>query len=449
MNPFRSPGMLMQVAILWNTLYIVSKGIMLRWWPISRIKIQLPLLKPVMDSTPEMDLIATKCWYKIFVWNTLFSMKPKNIVPLTSRRHLTLTPLYLTGRLTWVSRLTSMRFLLPMIIIRPTFFQIGVVQGDVLTFTDDSTFCRDSISYRVRAVGFFGTDERSFSDLSANAPIRPLPVLATDIAYATVVADSVVEIAWTEYTGYRPDQYLLQKSVDGMSWDSIGTFPFGTQLFTDPDVSVGERSYYYRVFNIDQCGDRSLRGFIGRTIHLTATMGNNGRTPILSWNSYEEWGNGVLNYQVEVFNENSGQFELVDNVAADLNSFQDDQTNINQADYCYRIVATEVGGNGARSVSNVACVTFAPKIFAPNAFTPNNDGTNDFFRVFVPNIASGELKIYNRWGQQVYISNDLSRGWDGTYQGSAVQEGVYVFVVTANGVDGSTITRQGTVTLIR
>ena len=326
---------------------------------------------------------------------------------------------------------------------------LGIVQGDVLTFTDFSTFCRDSISYRVRAISLFGAAQNSYSDLSVDAPIHLLPVLDTDIITATVANDSVVDISWTEYMGYLPDRYLLQKSLNGQNWDSVGTFPFGTLTYTDTDVAVGERSYYYRVFNIDECGDRSAKGYIGRTIHLNAFLTSNGKIPSLTWNHYEEWGNGVLNYQIEVLNEQTGLFEIVENVSATQIDFQDDITRLNQATYCYRIVATEVGGNGARSVSNTACVIFAPKIFAPNAFSPNDDGHNDEFKVFVPNITNGEMKIYNRWGQQIYISNDLSKGWDGTYKGSGVPEGVYVFVITGTGVDGSSINSKGTVTLIR
>ena len=327
--------------------------------------------------------------------------------------------------------------------------QIATVPGTELTYTDTATFCRDSISYRVRAVGFIPANQLSFSDLSADAPIHPDPVEEINVIYATVVGDSVVEVSWPQYDGYLPDNYVIERSLDGAAWSAIDTVPYGTQLLVDEDVVVDELSYYYRVFNIDQCGDRSARGFIGRTIHLSVIMSRTGEIPNLTWNPYEEWGNGVQNYRIEVLNELTGMFEFVADVPATTTSFSDDQTNLNQATYCYRIVATEVGGNGAQSVSNEACVIFSPDIFAPSAFSPNDDGTNDIFQIFTPNIATGELTIFNRWGQAIYRSADLSQGWDGTFNGKAVQEGVYVFVVTVTGVDGSTVTRQGTVTLIR
>jgi gliding motility-associated-like protein len=100
-------------------------------------------------------------------------------------------------------------------------------------------------------------------------------------------------------------------------------------------------------------------------------------------------------------------------------------------------------------VSNEKCVTFGPAVFAPNAFTPNNDGVNQEFQVFAPNAQQVELIIYNRWGRVIFQTNDLSVGWDGTFNGTPVQEGVYVYRLTGIGVDGSSFERSGTVTLIR
>ncbi len=69
--------------------------------------------------------------------------------------------------------------------------------------------------------------------------------------------------------------------------------------------------------------------------------------------------------------------------------------------------------------------------FFPNAFTPNGDGLNDIFLPFFEDDVIGmELNIFNRWGEIIFTSNDLTKGWDGTYKGEAVQDGVYMW--TAN-----------------
>jgi len=86
----------------------------------------------------------------------------------------------------------------------------------------------------------------------------------------------------------------------------------------------------------------------------------------------------------------------------------------------------------------------------PSAFTPNNDGKNDFFKI--TNLKYQKLvefSVYNRWGIQVFHTNNPDIGWDGTYQGAAQDMGVYNYVVITAHPDGTNQTYKGTVTLIR
>jgi gliding motility-associated-like protein len=91
----------------------------------------------------------------------------------------------------------------------------------------------------------------------------------------------------------------------------------------------------------------------------------------------------------------------------------------------------------------------------PNAFTPNGDGINDFFTIYGKDIAEWELWIFNRWGEVVYYTNDVSelndqtRGWDGTHNGKPQDLGVYVYVVKAVGFEGTPIGYKGNLTLLR
>ncbi|MEO1451436.1 MAG: gliding motility-associated C-terminal domain-containing protein, partial [Bacteroidota bacterium] len=72
-------------------------------------------------------------------------------------------------------------------------------------------------------------------------------------------------------------------------------------------------------------------------------------------------------------------------------------------------------------------------------------------RLYMVNSPKSALGIMttNRWGDQIYQTEDLSRGWDGAFQGTPVQEGVYVFQIRGRGVDGTSFERTGTVTLYR
>ena len=91
-----------------------------------------------------------------------------------------------------------------------------------------------------------------------------------------------------------------------------------------------------------------------------------------------------------------------------------------------------------------------PDIYLPNAFTPNNDGTNDEFKgkpIGIDEFIS--MKIFNRYGQELFSTTDYRRGWDGKWKGQKMEAGVYVYI--ARGIDfhGNEVVKKGTVMLIR
>lgn len=69
-------------------------------------------------------------------------------------------------------------------------------------------------------------------------------------------------------------------------------------------------------------------------------------------------------------------------------------------------------------------------ITVPNAFTPNNDGYNDRFEPFLTcPISEYSMKVFNRWGQLLFETKDINRGWNGTKDGVYVENGVYIYVI--------------------
>lgn len=106
---------------------------------------------------------------------------------------------------------------------------------------------------------------------------------------------------------------------------------------------------------------------------------------------------------------------------------------------------------GCESFDDITIQVYqAPEIYLPNAFTPNGDGVNDLYRGRPIGIREFKyLKIFNRYGQQIFSTADYQNGWDGTYKGKQQNNGVYV--VIARGIDyrGIVVERQNTVMLIR
>ena len=89
-------------------------------------------------------------------------------------------------------------------------------------------------------------------------------------------------------------------------------------------------------------------------------------------------------------------------------------------------------------------------LFVPNAFTPNDDNKNENFRARAIGINKlNFFRVYNRWGQQVWETTDISKGWDGTFNGTKMPPGVYVYYLEAECSGGQKILKQGNITLIR
>jgi gliding motility-associated-like protein len=91
-----------------------------------------------------------------------------------------------------------------------------------------------------------------------------------------------------------------------------------------------------------------------------------------------------------------------------------------------------------------------PEIFVPTAFTPNGDGKNDILKPVTVGISQLHyFRIYNRWGQLLFSTTTLGKGWDGIYNGVAQPSGAYVFTTEGTDFMGKTVVRKGTSVLIR
>lgn len=91
------------------------------------------------------------------------------------------------------------------------------------------------------------------------------------------------------------------------------------------------------------------------------------------------------------------------------------------------------------------------KLQMPNAFSPNGDGINDIYKAKngYQSLTEFHASIFNRWGQKLYEWNDPSGGWDGTYKGKNVAQGVYFVLVKAIGADGIVYNIKKDINLLR
>ncbi len=89
-------------------------------------------------------------------------------------------------------------------------------------------------------------------------------------------------------------------------------------------------------------------------------------------------------------------------------------------------------------------------VYMPSSFTPNGDNLNDFFEVFhSETVTLGNVKVYDRWGQEMYRSESLDAKWDGKISGKPVMSGMYYFVVNYYLKDKYFETLQGPLLIYR
>ncbi len=92
------------------------------------------------------------------------------------------------------------------------------------------------------------------------------------------------------------------------------------------------------------------------------------------------------------------------------------------------------------------------EVFIPNSFTPNADGINDLFDVVGTNISEFQMWIYDRWGREVFYTNNMDKKWNGSHSSGDyyATTSIYAFLIKFKGLrEEDAIERTGTITVIR
>ena len=106
--------------------------------------------------------------------------------------------------------------------------------------------------------------------------------------------------------------------------------------------------------------------------------------------------------------------------------------------------------NGCTDFSDLLNVEMAPltQLFIPSAFTPNDDEHNELFIINGKNIDTYNIKIFSRWGELLFESDDIYKHWDGTYNYNKVNQGTYYYQIEVLGMDKKLFNKAGTIDVL-
>jgi gliding motility-associated-like protein len=278
--------------------------------------------------------------------------------------------------------------------------------------------------------------------------------------YATV--NESKEVALSFFSALSEGTLRLHRK-DSFETRLISSFTLDTSraplFYFDKEADTDKQSYSYFLTHTDKCGNPILTDTsnIASTLFLQIEEDAFGST--LTWTPYKDFANPVSIYEVYKHFGTTfvprGTWSLFDLLnAGQLQSFDvyQQQEYAYKLCYCVRAIEQEnnIFGRTDTAYSNSVCFKRELAIFFPNAFAPN--GVNERFKPIGIGInlesTRNLLEIYNRWGQKIYTTQNITEGWDGYYNNQLSPAGTYLYKATVEGDQGELVQFKGTLILL-
>lgn len=308
------------------------------------------------------------------------------------------------------------------------------------SLNDNDVNCTVTYQYQLTATYTNGTTSTSLAKEVTS--ISTTPPAAVQNITASVTDEGKVYLEWTQDPLFIPTGYEVFRTSSGITTKiaETATPAAGDDSYAAPDHTC------YQIRYTDVCGNTSDVSAEACPVTLTGLL-NPDNSIQLSWTPYSGWASGVNSYTIEKY-DNTGQLlGTID--AGNVTSFSDTEHDPDNQVYKYVVVAVPNNAALSAAASNRITITKESNVFYPNAFTPNGDNLNETFQVKGQFIVGFDLKIYNRWGELVFTSNDPEVGWDGTFRGNTMPEGTYVFIARITDMANRTFERSGSILLLK
>lgn len=321
----------------------------------------------------------------------------------------------------------------------------------VFTYIDSALSCDSTIyDYRIEAVNST-IGLTSFSNNDTTWGIDQSVPATVSLQSASVLLDnSGVRLNWSKSGLSDIKYYQVLRKTRSQDEYSIVKRASAASSSTVDTVDMTQSKYYcYKIAAEDNCKNQGV--FSNEACPIVLTGGNLKRANSVKWNAYTLWTDSVDKYEVYRGTDSINLFYLTE-FDSRIRALVDTNLNDTFMTNCYRVKAVEKQGLTNNSAwSNTFCITQEPLIYIPTAFTPEtSESLNDFFGpkgAFVPNVYS--MKIYNRWGQRIYETNQ-GIPWNGRFiDNRYVPDGVYLYQIEIITSNGQSYTRTGNVKVFR
>jgi len=299
------------------------------------------------------------------------------------------------------------------------------------------------------------TSKSNTVNIRVSIVIRPNFLYLSNVS----VVDSNVIVNWVIDRKSGIKEFIIYRGSQPSSMRAIDRIPYNGQTsfqYVDTTINSSDDRKFYRIVAEDLCGGRNDRSNLAANMLLRVK--NDDQRKGLTWDPYVNWAGGLSHFEVQrnIAIADSGMWNTIDTVRNQPLAYSDypESENVSDNGICYRIVAREESVNDfgikASSNSNVVCVYNEAIVFIPNAMNPT--GIVDKFKLkgrFI-DYERSSMRIYNRWGQKVYKTDNISKGWDGTFQDSDeyVPFGTYEYVIILYGKNNEKNVHKGEVHVI-
>jgi len=307
--------------------------------------------------------------------------------------------------------------------------------------TECGSFCYD-VTILLASGAFVRSPTQCAAPMLSHPPPTPLNLLVTAEGEDHIVS-------WDLPPGHDGVRVFMEITVSGMPSQEL-LLPI-----EEPYVHEGGANGIttcYAIVLEDSCGVRSQSpAFMCPAVFDSARSskteeGNNQ----LVWRGFTNFPQPQL-FELEVYDEDMNLLEVITVGGRDDVQYLHDLSDIGNQGLYYRIVTSNTDRPDFVAYSHFFYIPPADpeQIELPDAFTPNADGLNDSFRAYTPAAQRYEMRIYNRWGELLFFSEDREVGWDGTYQGQQVPGGYYSCAVRMIDAAGRELEKEAIFLLIR